>query len=210
MQHPPPGGDSPSATDARQWLDQLYELARPVGHELRNSLNGVSVNLEVVRSRAARGGSTSDSIVRFADAAAEQLETLARLTEVLLRLMRPAAEPADVVALSGQVGTLLAAAARSEGGSVTIGGLEKGSVATTSLPPERARAFVAALLLAAFDRGAALSCDVAKGPPAQLRLRREPALPALPDHLLALAGECDVELAHGNDAWTARFPTQTA
>ena len=208
-QQPPPAGDSASAVDARRWLDRLYELARPAGHELRNSLNGVAVNLEVVRSRAARPGGTTESVVRFAEAAVEQLDTLTHLTEILLRLMRPAAEPAAVGAMTEQVGALLAAVARSEGGSVSVGTGGDGAPGTTSLPAERARAVVAALLLAAFDRGAALSCDVASGPPVELRLRREPALDAPPDDLRALADACDVELQHGSDAWTARFPTST-
>jgi len=45
---------------------------------VRNALNGVSVNLEVARSRAARGSDVSQ-IAPFLETAAQQLEATTRL-----------------------------------------------------------------------------------------------------------------------------------
>lgn len=53
------------------------ELKR-LGHDVRNALNGVAVNLEVARSRAARGVESSQ-LTPFLEAAAQQLEAAARL-----------------------------------------------------------------------------------------------------------------------------------
>jgi hypothetical protein len=41
------------------WLATLQRVTDRVAHEIRNALNGVAVNVEVVRTRAARGGKGS-------------------------------------------------------------------------------------------------------------------------------------------------------
>ena len=51
------------------WLVTLQRLTDRTAHDIRNALNGVAVNLEVVRSRAARGADGS-AIASFATAAA--------------------------------------------------------------------------------------------------------------------------------------------
>ncbi len=51
---------------------------KQLAHDLRNALNGVSVNLEVARSRAARGSDVSQ-ITPFLETAAQQLDAAARL-----------------------------------------------------------------------------------------------------------------------------------
>ena len=62
-------------------------------HETRNALNGVVVNIEVVRSRLARaaaGGGSQQEILSFAEQAASQAEVAAKLNEgvgALLSLM---------------------------------------------------------------------------------------------------------------------------
>ncbi|MGI8509890.1 MAG: hypothetical protein ACR2MQ_11255, partial [Gemmatimonadaceae bacterium] len=49
-----------------------------LAHDVRNALNGVSVNLEVARSRAARGSDISQ-IAPFLETAAQQLDVATRL-----------------------------------------------------------------------------------------------------------------------------------
>lgn len=49
-----------------------------LAHDVRNALNGVSVNLEVARSRAARGSDISQ-IAPFLETAAQQLDAATRL-----------------------------------------------------------------------------------------------------------------------------------
>jgi len=63
----------------------LRELVRRAGHEIRNALSGVAVNLEVVRSRSGREG--AGDIVSFADRARLQLSAATVLTNGLLALV---------------------------------------------------------------------------------------------------------------------------
>lgn len=75
------------------WLPGLRDIIRGSVHETRNALNGVVVNIEVVRSRLARaaaGGGTEQDILSFAEQAASQAEVAAKLNEgvgALLSLM---------------------------------------------------------------------------------------------------------------------------
>jgi len=60
----------------------LHHVARAAGHELRNSLNALVVNLEVVRSR-----STEGSVQPFLDQAVSQSEASVRLAESAIALL---------------------------------------------------------------------------------------------------------------------------
>lgn len=72
------GGDSPA------WVPVLRDFARASGHELRNALNALVVNLEVVRSRS----ETLDPSVRpFVTQAVEQSEESVRLAEGTIALL---------------------------------------------------------------------------------------------------------------------------
>jgi signal transduction histidine kinase len=76
-------GAEPSAEQA----PAVREILRRAGHELRNALSGVAVNLEVVRSRAARDGETGD-IKSFAERAASQISEASALADGVLALTR--------------------------------------------------------------------------------------------------------------------------
>ena len=79
-------------TDARHEASAspvLREIVRRAGHEIRNALSGVAVNLEVVRSRSAREGATGD-ILSFADRARLQVSAATSLTNGLLALVNAA------------------------------------------------------------------------------------------------------------------------
>ena len=202
------GRDADAATLERLWLDRLHALGSPVAHELRNALNGVAVNLEVVRGRAARPDASAAAVVPFAEAAAGQLEALAALVEALLALVRPVPEPPDVGALAGRLGTLLDAVARSEGGSVTVRVLPDGDAVRAGVPGEALRALLAAALLAAADRRAALLCEVDGTAGPALRLRRDDGapLPAVPTDVRALAERLHARLEGAPAAWTLVLP----
>lgn len=74
----------------------MQSLAGRAAHEIRNPLNGLAVNLEVVRSRAARGAGDLASIGRFAESASGELERAAERVQALLELARPLAAPVDL------------------------------------------------------------------------------------------------------------------
>jgi len=71
------------ATEAPQ---AVREILRRAGHELRNALNGVSVNVEVVRSRADRERSPRE-LASFAERASAQMGEVSALTDGLLALV---------------------------------------------------------------------------------------------------------------------------
>ena len=76
-------------TDARQTKEPpeaVREIIRRAGHELRNALSGVAVNVEVVRSRLGKQGS-AEELSLFANRASAQVEEASALTDGLLALV---------------------------------------------------------------------------------------------------------------------------
>jgi signal transduction histidine kinase len=110
----------PTRSADELWLDVLQQIAARTAHELRGALNGVVVNLEVVRSRAAKSGAAAASIVSFASSAADQLDAVVDMTEALLALARPPREPLDVLETVKALASLLAPSARAAGGSLRL------------------------------------------------------------------------------------------
>ncbi len=72
--------------------DKSAEL-RQLGHDVRNALNGVAVNLEVARSRAARGADATQ-VAPFIETAVQQLDAATRLHKRYADLVADVAESA--------------------------------------------------------------------------------------------------------------------
>jgi hypothetical protein len=70
-------------TQVAEAPEAVREILRRAGHELRNALNGVAVNVEVVRSRADREGSPKE-LASFAERASAQVGEASALTDGLL------------------------------------------------------------------------------------------------------------------------------
>ena len=109
----------------RLWLRTLEEVVNRAAHEVKDSLNGVSLNLEVIRSRSSGPVANGQSFATFATSASEQLEQLSARTEAVLFLARPAREPADVALTLKHLASLFVPTAKSEGGSLTVDGYER-------------------------------------------------------------------------------------
>lgn len=170
-----------------EWLGALQSLAGRVAHEIKNPLNAVAVNLEVVRSRCERGNVEPPAILPFATAAAGELERVARLVEALLALARPARR--DLAVLAGPVITLYDALANAEGGSVVLD-LSEGATGI-DMGGDDARAALAATLDDMVGPGVAIRVHIARdgdrvaarfsGPsvrpklPVDVRLQSEPS-----------------------------------
>lgn len=69
------------------WLPLLRELARRSAHETRNALNGLVVNLEVVRGRIGGAAHELEGVAPFVQEAAAQSEESVRLAEASVALM---------------------------------------------------------------------------------------------------------------------------
>ena len=179
------------ASSSREWLEALQSLATRVAHEIRNPLNAVAVNLEVVRSRCERGNTEGSAVLPFATAAVGELERVSRLIDALLALARPGRT--ELATLAGPVITLYDALANAEGGSVSMD-LSEGSTGI-DIAADNARAALASTLDDMLGPGVAIRVHIAgddahviarfSGPPVtpklpvDVRLRSEPSGPTL-------------------------------
>lgn len=158
-----PAGSADGAPGSGLWLGTLQRIAARAAHEVKNSLNGVAVNLEVVRSRTARAGQTTDAVARFADSAAEQFERVSEQADALLTLARPPREPCDVSQVMKSLHALL--------GGIVLQGTERAAMVLESLPPgvqTRAdgavvRTVLGETVLAAIEQAVPLAVRVEEG-----------------------------------------------
>src|SRR5712671_1394542 len=110
------------------WLATLQRALGGASHDVKDALNGVSVNLEVIRSRATRPDAPAVALAPFAEAARQQLERLTSLLEAVLALGRAEREPADVAVILRRLATLCAASAASAEAAILV---EIGDVEST-------------------------------------------------------------------------------
>jgi signal transduction histidine kinase len=102
------------------WLAVLQRALGRAAHDVKDALNGVSVNLEVVRSRASRADATASSVAPFAEAAAQQLERLTALLDAVLALGRSERGPVDVGITMRRVAALCSASNAASDARVTV------------------------------------------------------------------------------------------
>lgn len=131
------------------WLDCYERLAAAAAHEVNNALNGVAMNLEVVRLRATPGADAG-RVAPFAAASAEAHEATVALVGALVALGR-APRPAvavDVAEVVGHAAVLFAPLLRHRGVTLVV---ENGSEARTptAAPARAVRLAVCAALEAA-------------------------------------------------------------
>jgi signal transduction histidine kinase len=146
------------------WLDALYRLVGRSAHELKGALNGVSVNQEVIRSRAEKANTMAASLSSFAAVAAEQLDMVISLTEALLGLTRRA-EATDVGVEVRRIAILLGAAARSDGKQLTLDDAAAlSALGVTSAPVSAVRLAICESLLAAVEANTTVRCMAVADP----------------------------------------------
>ena len=205
----------------RHWLAMLQQLTGGVAHELRNALNGVAVNLEVVRSRAGRDGLAASALGSFAGSASSQLEQVIAMTDALMALARAGQEPAAIGRTTDQVAALVRPVLAANGGALDIVVEGEG---TTRVRSTAARLLIAATLQAALEAsratgeatresGASLTCRVrevtGEGEGKGVELRVEGAFartPALDATLATLASEYGVGVRPAESSITSTFP----
>ena len=197
----------------RLWLDVYQRLTAGVGHELRNSLNGVAVNLEVVRTRSGREGVAATALGSFAASASEQLEHVITITEALVALGRPARSPATIGRFADQVARLLRPPLSASGGTLDLVVEGEG---TTRVPADGARLLVAATMIAAADAagadrggGGEVRCRVRPAGGVELRVEgRFASPPRLASETERAAAELAVGVHGTADGITLTFPAQ--
>jgi hypothetical protein len=102
------------------WLAALQRALDRAAHDVKDALNGVSVNLEVVRSRASRADAPASAVAPFAEAATQQLERLTTLLDAVLALGRSERTPADVGITLRRVAAVCSASNASADARVTV------------------------------------------------------------------------------------------
>ncbi|MEJ7809712.1 MAG: histidine kinase dimerization/phospho-acceptor domain-containing protein [Gemmatimonadaceae bacterium] len=156
----------------------MQHLASRAAHELKNPLNGALLNVEVLRGRATRAGLAAVALAPFADAAATELARATELTEALLALARPVAEPVDLSVALQPLFVLAGAVARAEGSSVELA-LAPSALGRCALAANAVRGTVALALAGAVRDGAVVIASLAEqGDELALRLNGAAALPA--------------------------------
>ena len=205
------GGSSTRSVD-ELWLDVLQQVSARTAHELKGALNGVSVNLEVVRSRSARADAAAAAVAPFAASAADQLDAVVDMTEALLRLARPPREPVDIGDTIDCLTSLLAPSARAEGGSLRVESPSRDVVLAIRPHGNVARLLVGAALLAALSRKGDIRCRVEVGEETVVGVEcadAEGPIELPPDVLAAAAGN-DIRVHCEGQSISMAFPRASA
>ena len=139
---------SVSASDevAGLWLATLQRALGRASHDVRDALNGVSVNLEVIRSRAAKPGAPAATVAAFAESSAQQLDRLTSLLEAVLALGRAERQPADVAVVLRRVAVVCGASSSSADAEILVE-LGDTDAAATSVHGDAVRLALTAPLL---------------------------------------------------------------
>ena len=192
---------------AALWLKTHQEIADRSAHELRNSLNAVAVNLEVVRSRLGRKGVDVATVAPFAETCATAMEGLSALAEAFLTLARPARQPADVGAILRSLFTLLEPLARANDDDVKFWAPAVGD-GVTAAPADVTRLTLAAVALEALKAPATVDCRVEPATESHFVLRFAGWFPiTLPDAIVQHARGADIRFDQGEgDGVRLTFP----
>ena len=165
-------------------------------------MNAVAVNLEVVRSRSARGADAT-AIAPFAATASGQLEVAAAAAEALLTFARAEPEPADVAVIVGRLARLLAV--HGQPVLITDGALPPR--AQTSAPANLVRAVVARSVLGAVQAADSAPCEISVRDGIFLRVTGGDAVaPALDPKLAAVASAHGVRAERRGQTVELSFP----
>jgi signal transduction histidine kinase len=190
---------------AELWLQALERLTASVAHELRNPLNGVALNLEVLRGRVGRAQADAASLSGFAEAAVADLATAIRLSDALLAVARPVREPVELGSVLAPIAVLAAAVADARGGSLEVE-LPDALPPALSVHGHAVRAALATALLAAAERGATVRCCVVYEPAAVVVEVMADGELGMAEQVVAGLAACGI-VAHGSPAGVAlRIP----
>jgi len=186
------------------WLDTLHDVCARAAHEVKGVLNGVSVNLEVVRSRAARINGAASTVASYAESASDQFARLTEMSESLLLLCRAPREPVEVSATVNQLVTLLAPVAKVDGHVLVVTDAEgAGAVRARG---NVVRLVLARALLSALDCKADVQCDVELGDDAVVRITAAGNAIEVPSEVSTAAVEAGIRVGNDNGAISLAFP----
>lgn len=189
------------------WLKAHQEIVDRGAHELRNSLNAVAVNLEVVRSRLGRKPADLAAVAPFAETASTAMDGLSTLAEAFLTLARPARQPADVGSMLSAIFAVLEPVARRDDDELCFRAPAPGD-GITSARADVTRLVLAVVALEALREPATVHCVVEPVEGETFLLRFIGWFPIqLPDAIVQLARGADILFQQGRgDGVTLTFP----
>ena len=177
---------------AALWLTAHQEIVDRAAHELRNSLNAVAVNLEVVRSRLQRKSPDLTSIAPFAQTASDAMDGLSTLSEAFLTLARPPRQPADVGGLLKALFTVLEPVARRNDDAIRFVPPPAGD-GISEAPADVTRLVLAATVLEALKKPASVTCTIEPLNEGRFAVAFAGWFPIqLPDAILSVARGADI------------------
>ena len=143
------------------WLATLERICNRAAHEVKGALNGVAVNVEVVRSRAERPEAQAAAVRSFAGAAADQLEVVIGMTDALLFLTRPAHMPVELAPTLRRFDALLGPATRADGRRLELADTD--DLGNSVAGGNAVRLAMGGALLAAVSASAHVRCSSVEG-----------------------------------------------
>ena len=192
------------------WLETLQLVAGRTAHELKGALNGVSVNLEVVRGRAAHAELPASAVARFATSAATQLDQVIEMNEALLALARRPREPVDVAVTLRQLAALLVPGAVAGGTAVAVELSADDASESGAVSAPLVRALLGRLLLGVIEAGGGtVALRVTDGAVVVEAVASREAV-ALPERLLTAAAGAGVRTSATGLVFTLTFPGAAA
>lgn len=200
---PAAGVSAAPLTDAL-WLAVLHRIGGLAAHELKGVLNGVSVNLEVVRSRAAKPETPASAITTFANAASQQFDSVIDMTDALLGLTRAARGPTEIGATVRRIHALIAPAAKVEGRVLEVDGSTDELGVTTGLG-SAVRLAIGAAMLAACDAASDVQCSGVGGT-LRVESRSGDAIAPLDPDIVRAARDSGIEMRAEPSAISISFP----
>lgn len=190
------------------WLETFGAICERAAHEVKGALNGVVVNVEVVRSRSAKAEVSGASLHQFAQSASGQLDVVIAMTEAMLALARPARRPLNVAQTVRNVEALIGPAARADDKRVELQGIVD-ALGSTSADADVARLVIGAAFIAAVDASADVVCSAAHGTDAAVlcwECRGRESAPTIDAAVLLLATAEGIDVQGNSQRLSITFP----
>jgi hypothetical protein len=185
------------------WLDEFGRLTNHVLHGLRNGLQGVGINLEVIRSRTEHGGGDCGDLRTFASNASRQFEDVSAQVEALAYLSKNTSGGTEVGPILRAIAVLLNA-----GGKRRVTLEESPLAARIGVDPMTARLILTHMMLTAVETGSEVTCTVSGKEPVSVAIQVDPSIaPLMNDRIVALAQGLHIKIGSVQNKVTATFPT---
>jgi signal transduction histidine kinase len=190
------------------WLRCHQRLVAHVAHDMKGALNGVSVNVEVVRGRAGRPERPVADVLRYADAASAQLVVVIKMATALLSIGRGVRGSAEVSATVRQFVALLEDTLTSDGAKIELV-IEGGLSGATSAPPSAVRLALGEALLSVVAQKRDVAVRVKAMATPTVEIRSAANVEILPDIGRALA-DVGIHVKADGHGISMVFPAPTA